>query len=77
MTGNKMIRREKIEAKLRFKAPVASTANITNTSIPEGANPEEGEVRYATNGDTGSPCLAVYSGGTWKRVVLGATISAT
>jgi hypothetical protein len=30
-----------------------------------------------TDGDSGSPCLAVSDGGTWKRVALGATVSAT
>jgi hypothetical protein len=30
-----------------------------------------------TNGDAGNPCLAVYSSGAWKRVSLGANISAT
>lgn len=30
-----------------------------------------------TDGDAGGPCLAVSDGGSWKRVVLGATISAT
>jgi len=34
-----------------------------------------GQLIYVSNGDSGSPCLAVYSGGTWKRVALGATIS--
>ncbi len=45
---------------------VAQTANITGNT---------GQVIYVTNGDSGSACLAVYSGGTWKRVTLGATIS--
>lgn len=31
---------------------------------------------YCTNGDGGSPCLAVSNGTDWKRVALGATISA-
>ncbi|QPI17705.1 putative long tail fiber protein [Alteromonas phage vB_AmeP_R8W] len=30
-----------------------------------------------TDGDSGSPCLAVSDGGSWKRVALGATVSAT
>ena len=33
-------------------------------------------VVYCTNGDSGSPCLAVSNGSAWKRVALGATISA-
>jgi hypothetical protein len=48
---------------------VAQAANI--------AGPSTGQVIYVSNGDTGNPCLAVYSGGAWKRVSLGANISAT
>lgn len=32
-------------------------------------------VLYCTNGDSGSPCLAVSNGTAWKRIALGATIS--
>jgi hypothetical protein len=39
------------------------------------SNTAPGQVVYVSNGDSGNPCLAVYSGSTWKRVVLGATIS--
>ena len=46
---------------------VAQAANI--------ATPATGQVIYVANGDTGNPCLAVYSGGSWKRISLGATIS--
>jgi hypothetical protein len=45
---------------------VAQAANI--------ATPATGQVIYVSNGDTGNPCLAVYSGG-WKRISLGANIS--
>ena len=38
-------------------------------------NVAAGQVIYVSNGDSGSACLAVYSGGAWKRVSLGATIS--
>jgi hypothetical protein len=46
---------------------VASAANI--------ATPAAGQIIYVTNGDSGNPCLAVYSNGAWKRVSLGANIS--
>ena len=46
---------------------VADAANI--------ATPAAGQIIYVTNGDSGNPCLAVYSGGGWKRVSLGANIS--
>ena len=35
----------------------------------------EGEMIYVQNGDSGAACLAVFSGGAWKRVILGAAIS--
>ena len=35
----------------------------------------EGEMIYVQNGDSGAACLAVFAGGAWKRVVLGAAIS--
>jgi hypothetical protein len=41
------------------------------------ATPAAGEVIYVSNGDAGAPSLAVYDGVSWKRVALGATISAT
>lgn len=37
----------------------------------------EGDAFYASDGDAGSPCLAFHDGTSWKRVTLGATISAT
>jgi hypothetical protein len=37
----------------------------------------EGDVAYCSDGDTGSPCLAVFDGTSWLRVSLGAAISAT
>lgn len=38
---------------------------------------QDGSIIYCSNGDAGSPCLAVRSGGAWLRVALGAAISAT
>lgn len=46
---------------------VAQAANISNVST--------GQMIYVSNGDTGNPCLAVYSGSAWKRVSFGANIS--
>lgn len=42
-------------------------ANLTNTAI--------GQVIFVTDGDSGSPCLAVFSAGNWRRVALGANIA--
>jgi hypothetical protein len=50
--------------------PVYSVATATALS-----GIATGQVIYVSNGDNGNPCLAVYSGGTWKRVALGTTIS--
>lgn len=36
-----------------------------------------GCVLYCTNGASGSACLAVSDGSNWKRIALGATISAS
>ena len=38
-------------------------------------NVATGQVIYVSNGATGSPCLAVYSGGAWKQVAIGSTIT--
>jgi hypothetical protein len=46
---------------------VAQSANLANVST--------GQVIYVSNGDTGNPCLAVYSGGAFKRISFGANIS--
>jgi len=64
----------------------SGVVNITNTQsiqLPSYTvaqanalgNVAAGQVIYVSNGDSGSPCLAVYSGGIWKRVSFGATIS--
>ena len=34
-----------------------------------------GDIAYCTDGATGSPCLAVYNGTNWLRVVFGAAIA--
>jgi len=65
---------------------VPGVVNITNThslqlptytvSQATGlSNTAPGQVIYVSNGNNGDPCLAVYAGGAWKRVVLGNTIS--
>lgn len=37
----------------------------------------QGMIAYCTNGDAGSQCLAAYDGASWKRIVMGATLSAS
>lgn len=59
-----------VSAGIGVKLPsytVAQAANIANVST--------GQIIYCSNGDTGNPCLAVYSGGAFKRISLGANIS--
>ena len=34
-----------------------------------------GQLVYCSDGDAGDPCLAVYDGSSFKRIVLGATVS--
>jgi len=55
--------------------PSISTAdlNAAQTGFTAGA----GMIAYVTDGDSGSACLAVHDGSSFKRVALGATISAT
>lgn len=40
------------------------------------ANVANGQIIYVSNGDSGSPCLAVYSAGAWKISSLGGNITA-
>ena len=47
--------------------------NYTVSNAPP--NGTTGRVIYVSNGDSGSPCLAVDNGTNWKIVALGATIS--
>ena len=49
-----------------------------NTAAVEAlTNNAEGDIVYVTDGDSGSPCLAVYNGTDWLRVALGTAISST
>jgi hypothetical protein len=47
--------------------------NSANASVL--ANVATGQVIYVTDGDSGNPCLAVYSGGAFRRISFGANIS--
>jgi len=61
-----------ISADQSLKLPSYTVAQSANILAPSA-----GQVIYVSNGDAGNPCLAVYSSGAWKRVSLGANISAT
>ena len=41
------------------------------------ASPAAGDLVYVTDGASGSPCLAVYDGTSWKRVALGLAIASS
>jgi hypothetical protein len=61
-----------------FNISTAHSLQLPNYTVAQAnalANVSDGQLIYVSNGDTGNPCLAVYSGGDWKRVALGATIS--
>lgn len=50
-------------------------ATYTVATAPT-ASDHTGHVIYVTNGDSGSPCIAVSNGTSWLRISLGAAISA-
>ena len=45
------------------------------TSALLGGSHATGQLVFCTDGDGGSPCLAVFDGSSFKRVVLGAPVS--
>ena len=49
----------------------------TVTQLTSIVTPVAGDVAYCSNGDAGSPCLAVYTGSNWLVVALGSAISST
>jgi hypothetical protein len=91
LTGSAKIPSSSIPAQITLSAgvqvinPVDGVVNIrdilrlqTNTvSELTALTSQAGDVAYASNGAGGNPCLAFYDGTTWKRVTVGATISAT
>ena len=59
---------------------VIQTTSITLPSYATSGLPSPGtagRIVYVTDGDGGDKCLGVDDGSAWKRVVLGATCSAT
>lgn len=58
-----------------LKLPQISTADLN--AAQTGFSPSLGMIAYVTDGNSGSPCLAVHDGSSFKRVALGTTISAT
>lgn len=58
---------------------IQDTLRLTSKTTAElnALSPNEGDIAYCSDGDTGDKTLAVYDGSNWKVVALGATISAT
>lgn len=62
---------------------IASTTAISGVTLPTYTvtqaqalpSVSTGQMIYVSDGDSGNPCLAVYSGGSFKRLALGNTIS--
>jgi hypothetical protein len=62
---------------------IAATTAISGVTLPSYTvaqaqalpSVSTGQMIYVTNGDSGNPCLAVYSGGAFRRVSFGANIS--
>ncbi len=59
-----------------FSVPVALPSHTVANS-PSASTAGDGALIYCSDGDSGSPCLAVSSAGSWKRIALGSAISAT
>lgn len=55
----------------------AKLPTYTVAGLPAVGSFYPDSIVVVSNGDAGNPCLALASGGTWKRVTIGATVSAT
>lgn len=49
----------------------------SNVASLPSASSHTGRIVYCTNGNAGSPCIAVSNGTNWLRIALGSTVSAT
>lgn len=58
-------------------ASLVELQQVAVAGLPAAAAGNLGCVVYCTNGDAGSPCLAVSNGTNWLRVALGTAVSAT
>ena len=63
----------------RVSATLKQVYNLPAQTVSEltALTATTGDIAYCSNGDAGAACLAVYNGTAWKRIALGATISAT
>lgn len=51
--------------------------NLPSWAVAAAPTGVAGDIAYCTNGDTGSPCLAVSNGSNWLRVALGTAVAAS
>ncbi len=57
--------------------PLVKTEIFTVATLPTPGPSYAGCVATVTNGDAGSPCLAICDGIGWFKVAVGAAVSAT
>jgi hypothetical protein len=58
---------------------IQNIVNLTPQTVVQlqALTATSGDVSYCSNGDSGNVCLAVYTGSNWRRVSIGANISAS
>jgi hypothetical protein len=61
----------------QVQGPSLQLPSYTVSQASNISTPVAGQVIFVSDGNSGQPSLAVYDGNSWKRVALGATISAT
>ena len=62
--------------RLTVLGEVNFNGGVTVARLPAAAH-HPSAVVYCSNGNAGSPCLAVSNGAQWLRVALGAAVAAT
>lgn len=62
-----------------FNPDASDPVQLPDLSVAElpSASANPASVVYCSNGDAGSPCLAVSDGTNWRRVALGAAVAAS
>ena len=71
---------DKLEARIisATTSVVADNLGVYTTAQANSlSSSETGDIIYVSDGDAGSPCVAVYTGSNWKRISLGSNISTT
>jgi len=58
-----------------IEANTLTQINLEPYTVATAPTGSAGNIIYVSDGDAGSPCLAVHNGTDWKVISLGATIS--